>query len=913
LGTLGHPNSNHGEAGHELPKWWKPLIEEIDKFVKDRPSGQCPVLLLRREPPPEAGPHYSTAAALVAGYQDRLLAGGAGVVPHSLVDDAELRKFAGERHVEILRRISRDFNRTMPEGSGSLVQRQFDLWSTVLDAKVKDGTPKTRRSALVEELHKELGGKRSWLRSLVESVTGILPASVAKVVTDNLDGLSRRWFAFQLNRKRNWRWVRENDFIAGRNFFDIAWEVTEGRPRRRNKVLIQKLLLTALVDDLSRAAKPSVWSPWRARRKWSFVLLLPETGEPGSPTDGNDKGESPCLEFLDTLNLVLSKGEACPILVLGSTPTGELPTYVKEIPGGENAGHELRKRYSHLPRVPTGRVWVVPLEQESDVGEAGTWLAVNDRIAPRENRAGDWVRPATPFAALAVAAAAVIYFFVGHAPHCWRAPNGEMVGVTDGNDGCDLATGPYADDVRLLEQVLKKNNRDAVTGETYRTLVFFAPMTATKSQGLATPTGIQLLKGALVEQAYLNSIRAKAKVGIRILIANAGEKFVYGSRNADNPSGPDVAKAIIARRDIDKIAAVFGITQSRYDSLAAINELNDAHIPVLGIGVTGDAMVGLSPPVVSGINTPGPADIKTPVKTPYKYFQLSPPDRRVATILADFAENSPTLRARVGPGKGKSPVPVVVVYDPDDGVFSADLAAQFADQFVANHHGIVFPVAYHESGGPSTRDVASLICDKVRGTGAFILNAARSGTMFDLLSHLRDNTDCHSHPGGITIVAESPAPELISEPSRLRPFGPLTMFYVEFSLPVKGDTFTQQFDQMFADKNAYADAAAGYDAVHVLSVSMNHVLASSVNADFSADDVFLDLNAAGISLPGESGLIKLDTAHRYPPEKGFYVKELTSDGQYSVELGCGFLQSSKTAARMWGPPGGPRFPCPSDK
>jgi hypothetical protein len=117
---------------------------------------------------------------------------------------------------------------------------------------------------------------------------------------------------------------------------------------------------------------------------------------------------------------------------------------------------------------------------------------------------------------------------------------------------------------------------------------------------------------------------------------------------------------------------------------------------------------------------------------------------------------------------------------------------------------------------------------------------------------------------------------------------------------------------MFPGTNAYADAAAGYDAVHLLSNSMDHFLANSRNPDFTADDVDYDLNA-GVMLPGESGLIELGSTQKYPANKGVYINKLTSDGTLTIPMTCGNLQVGQAPATTWTEDESKPSTCPKDQ
>ncbi|MFD0070355.1 hypothetical protein, partial [Streptomyces sp. NPDC127574] len=84
----------------------------------------------------------------------------------------------------------------------------------------------------------------------------------------------------------------------------------------RDEAVVRQVLLTALVHDLARAARPPVWSVRRPRRRWPFVLLLPTVG-------GDD---SPSRRLLNSFAAVAEDVGTCPLLVLGAA-TADIPPY----------------------------------------------------------------------------------------------------------------------------------------------------------------------------------------------------------------------------------------------------------------------------------------------------------------------------------------------------------------------------------------------------------------------------------------------------------------------------------------------------------------------------------------------------------------------------------------------------------
>jgi hypothetical protein len=882
------------ESADYLPRWVHYLIEQIDRFVVRRPKGRVPALLLMREPSPETpGSADATAdgavSRLITEYLERLTdtdrqshGGRRSLVPHALIDDTTA--VAGDRaepHIDVVERVAEQFVRTMPHGSGRLRLSRFDLCRAVLDTSAGAGSSAAKERTLRDELYKRLARHPSWLADLSKALPDMIPD-----ITVPVDRVWLWVYGIWLDRGRRFRFVRDQLQISSTGFLNAALDLTREGAARRDPVLVQRVLLTALLLDLADIGTPGRLSVRRPRRQWSFVLLIASVGDPGTVP----------RTFLDTFAIVSSTIAATPVLLLGAL-TGDIPSYAVEIQADQSTHNPTGvadQVYGLYTDPPSGRtaenVFVVPLSHRPDDGVSRSWLAANRKVAPRPNRRRDRLRPFAPVIALALVAAAVFLGMVHSrgVPSCTRVATGERVGVTDGVQ-CSLASGAYAGQIRTLESAVAKQNAKVDTSRPYRSIVFFAPLSVGDRSQQAVPTGIQILRGAITQQAQLNQQILKSQMPVRLLIANAGEYFTYGSRNSGNTSGPDVAQEIIDRVHSDHIAAVVGITQSRPDSLQAVRELDSAQIPVIGTSVTGSVMVGPD--------------------SPSRYFQVSPPDVRVAAVMASFVAHSPQVRALTG-ATGTAPA-AVLVYDPSDTYFSTDLAQRFTALY--SPHGRVLTVPYSEqSNGQDSSNVADQICAQVRASHGVIVYAGRSGVMPDLFHYLQSSSTCQTR-NRIPVIAESPDPDLIADPEQTESGYPfLNLFYVAFNAPAPGDLFTSQFGAEFTGLSADADAAEGYDAVGILSGVLDSVLGNYPRADFSSNDVYSWLQSTGVSnYLGESGLISLGKDQKYPANKATYVRQLQPDGSVTTPMVCGVLPDQEDRS-AWGT-GKDRFACPVDQ
>ncbi|MFE2339015.1 ABC transporter substrate-binding protein [Streptomyces sp. NPDC059431] len=867
-------------------------------------------MLLKRDPAPPGATRASTGRTVVLGYKKRLCELDPGPVvdllPHALIEDdtpsprdtepGGTPGGATDRHVALLDAIVKQLETSMPPGAGELRLPRFHTCRAALDISVGAGTEAANRRRLRDELYAQLLLRRPLLGTLARlagATGGNFLVDIWLTLFQLLVvGLPRRVYGLWLSRRRTLRWVGSGR-PKGANFLRMALTITPFGTARDNHALVQRMLLMALLNDLSKAAAPSRFWIYRARRRWPFVLLLPEVGGEGTPV----------RQLLDTYADIARTEPPAPLMVLGGL-TGEPPSYAQTLAADPRRVTALAERVQSLyTRGSSSAVYVVPLSASDDDGPADHWLLTNPSVTVRTSGKADYVRAvATPVLALSLVAGGVYFFGAGNtgpAPSCHKVSTGEVVGVTDGRE-CPLGVKGRDDDLLALEALAAQQNDDALkSGRPYRTVVFFAPLTG--EPGDSTPVSVQSLRGALAAQNQVNG-RVGHVVQIRLLIANPGKYFAYGSQNAQ---GPDVAKEIVDRKDRDKIAAVVGINQSRPASFAAVEELSEASIPVIGSSVSGSRMVD--------------------ARSPAYYFQVSPANDRIAEVMAEFAGYSEQIGDLTTVKDGGRTA--VVVYDPDDEFFSSDLQAKFSEHYKG---GKVVTVPYHEKrNGQIVSDVARNICDEVRDSGGFILYAGRSGEMPELFDALQGSADCRKADGKqVAVLSETMDAKYIEDPAdMLKSHSMLRPFYV---MPNNSNgtaspgspysEFTSRFRDVFKDSAMpEANAAGAYDALRVASEVINQVYAQyktpqNSSAPFQPTDVYARLSNPGVKdFPGASGLLSLDSRHKYPPNKAVYVLESHMDKTVTTWMACGLLPEQPPGLdnpAAWGRPGYKR-PCPS--
>ncbi|MFJ5302386.1 hypothetical protein [Streptomyces sp. NPDC088350] len=931
-----------------LPSGFDEIVRVVDLYAADRQSGvprlrrstkrRLPALLFTRVPgaadtaasgdsPPGGA---SAPSALVRAYRKRLVRPGQGeaghlasLVPHALADEARLAcepvpedgSPAEDPYLVLLDKVARQLRDSMPDGAGSLRLGEFAVCLSVLRCQLPADAVDERVA-----MRNLLYGRHAWTFGLGAEVTRLTEdlgprkgAALLRAAAVPVALLWRWWYGVRLNHGPRRRWVAGMLGETGRSFLGAAVALREahlraraaatgearhpaaGAAAARDAAAVRQILLTALIRDLAKASRPPFWSRRRPRRPWSFVVLLPDVGAEGTPS----------RKFLDTFAAVAEDNPDCPLLVLGAANV-DVPPYVVQHTGQDGLPDPAREIAALYASGTAGRpdqaVHALTLSRTPDGGSAADRLAVRPTVRVRGGRHQGWARPIAAGTALLLVAGGGYELWpsgtrasaddnkAAPVASCQRVRTGEVVGLTDGSDGCDLAHGLYASQLRALEHTMGQQNAQVDPSKPYRTLVFFAPLSVGSQSRRTVPTGLQILRGALLAQKEVNSLNLKHQVQVRLLVANSGEYFHYGSLhglNTKNLSHTDVSRMIVDRVARDHIAAVFGLTQSRPESLQAAIELGTRGIPVLGTGVTGQPMVEDSP---------------------VSYFQLSPPDERVAQIMASFAGQSPRLHALTKPAPGHPAPAAIVVFDPDDTYFSADLKNRFTSDYATA--GPVRLVPYRESdGGSQTPAVAANVCTLVRQTNGFVLYAGRSGVMHDLFYYLQGDKNCRTHGGRVPVLAESSAPDLVLHPELMsQNYGSLALFYSQFSLPDANGPFARGFREAFG-VSTDSDAAAGYDAVKILFGVMTDI--SGTDPDFRPSSVVTFLQSPGVKdYVGESGIMTLGNGAKYPRGKEVHIREITSSGTTETDLTCGALAASKDPVTRWGP--SDRFPCPPE-
>jgi hypothetical protein len=877
-----------GEATVDYPRWSDRLIRQIDTFVARRSRAKnVPALVLTRE----VGGDVRAPAFLVREYEHRLTRGSGRSlfqVPHAVIDDAEL----SGGFIAAIDQVALRFQMTVP--SGGLRLPAFHTCRAVLDLERGTGDLRSQQKPILDGLHAGLLQRWGVLRVGARVadffgqhfLTGWLQGLVAALVV----GVPKVCYRLYL---RQWglRWVADEVNAAG--FLDASLAFCRDSEWDREDPRVRRILLRALLADLRKATTRTSYLSHRwARRRWAFVVLIPEI----------DEVNGPGRTFLGTFEELAGEVSAQALLILAAC-VGPPPDYA--VPIGADLGRPngiADKIFTLLSEGSDDPVRLISLPAEDDDAEhtARTRLATHPSVNARRDRIVDWLRPISlPFLAALSIVALVAAQRVGPVtpapppPSCITVATGERVGVTDGSQ-CSLAVaGERGDELRALEKKVATQNA-LVSGGVFRSIVLLAPLSLQNGVSDSPPTGLQVLRGAIAQQYKLNRETRQNQMPIRLLIANTGQYFQYGARNRADPSAPDVAQMIIDRQQRDQVAAVVGLTQSRPQSLQAAQELDRAGIPVIANGVTGSIMVG--------------------PKSPPRYFQISAPNQRITPVLVNFLRNSPAIQSLTSPKPH-----AVVVYDPTDTYFSTDLRNQFVRAY-RKYDSNIDEITYSEKPGVTTpTTIATAICERVAATDGIVVYLGRSGVLPNLLIAMQGaGRSCHPPLGtSIPLITESSPIEFQTEPNvTAQRFPYMSLFYVTANAPTQDyrdpyAQFTHSFADIFKPLGPDADASGGFDTVGIVTHIIEDLLPNARNSQVAPNDIYVWLTAQNaFAYPGASGVLQLGGQHKFPPDKAVYIRQIQPDGKTTTLLSCGVLPDT-TDPSHWGP--NLAFTCPRDQ
>ncbi|NEB01007.1 ABC transporter substrate-binding protein [Streptomyces sp. SID13726] len=787
------------------------FVEALDSWVT-RPSHD-------REPPVivlwdgETGPAH--AEAFVSGYGGRLtenhdgpyLAPRAVVGPQPPPDGGAAGPDLDPPRpdVEFLELLVTDWKNTMPRRTGSLRAPMFQVCLDVLGIRPAGAEPAEPATRVPRDPHR-VTAQALWTaweqRTPVLGTVGqalgsaSLPRWAAGIWTFALSWPLRAVHRWSLNRRMRWYARRVTSAgLAARDFVQAATRLRTADPEQQ-RLLRMNLLTEALFRDLSRAVAPSWFRPWRRRRAWPFVLLVPDLTGPRSSAVG---------QFLQVHRELAAQGLRPPLLIVAGRrgePTG--PAL-----GLQQAAAVLRRPENPPADSPGPGTVTVRIEDGPEQPDVARHLRLKAKATPHEvgafrAYAGWWAASALALVVLCSAG----FAFGGHVPgmdsaqdtddrpHAarpaqdpcpgTRSVGKEIVGVDTETQGCYFTV---VEDSLLHDLQDRVREQNAAVHGAHRTVVFLAPLTAdprARSEQLV-PAGVLQLQGAAAAQKTWNeqAIVNQDKPMLRILVANTG--FAFGQ-------GRPVARQIreLAAKD-DTVSAVIGITQSRQESVDAINDLGDG-MPVIGASVTGDFMA-------------------TEARN---FFHTQPTNERMAEVMARRATDRGSRKA-------------LIVYDREDR-YSQELRDDLVARLRVGRVSVEDPwfaqvPAPRPGHGSATAlglpDLADRICalHKEHGT---IFYVARGSQLPKVLAQVQ------SACGGDGTSGSSPVPVISSDVNTLIDYKPVPEWAELYKYPAVDLYYVSFSDKpVLHSPEGGSDHATGADSFRAAAAAITRAIAQS--------------------------------------------------------------------------------------
>lgn len=771
-----------------------------------------------------------TARGFLDGYHRRLsVENGAALVPHAMGAGPLLAMVAEHAtpDVELLDKLVDQLRSTIPPGAGrrwrpSLFETCHDV---ITGNAVGPGLVVDQRRQLRDHLYNAWEQRTSWLAWIqkLAAVEGVWGTVLGLVATAVFSGPSRWWFGRRLNSRLRWlgEHVTPATGIHG-DFLSHALSIVPIGPLHDNAPLRRGILVDALLRDLDRLTRRRRFFPHRRRRRWMPVLSLDCTAKQGLV----------CLDVVQSFIELTEHKSTSPLLVIAAMEPDTLESAAGPPNTVKDAVELLQKCVNNQPSVLTSRPWLpVLLTSKPEDRVAIGWLEKYRKVTPRvPGKISAWAPVAiTTVFALAATVVVTYQFAFGACTDTWTNSLGERVGLSDGTCGfTPLAQDPTGfPGLRELEGRVRANNDavDAMKDSTgaprdYRHVVFFAPLTRPErvAERTVPANALWQLQGAVNAQERLNNEATTDtnKAPIKLLLANSGDRFV---------DGPAVASAIAKkpRTGPGSIVAIIGISQSRPESLEAFEKLR-------GIAVIGSSMYGNR--MTEGHDN---------------FFMISPPNDRFATAMADWAQEH---------GLTKGYTSSVVMYDPGDRYFSADLRGSIRTRFPGKFNSLnenADVIVSEASSSADTQSPARTLCE-YSINGILPVLTGRADQLEKIFTDGDNEPACSNNR--ITMLA-----------------GPGAIVGVASGKVAKHTWLTLVYTAL-AGTAAESDEGTGYDALRAASEAIDdNAFASGGNPNAQG---VLNLLSQGFTANGRTGPIEVSKENR---------QDLTSDRVKILEAG----------------------------
>ncbi|GAA2879784.1 hypothetical protein GCM10020220_082220 [Nonomuraea rubra] len=437
----------------------------------------------------------------------------------------------------------------------------------------------------------------------------------------------------------------------------------------------------------------------------------------------------------------------------------------------------------------------------------------------------------------------------------------ECVGVAEP----DYLFAPGNEEMRQVQAVLQQQNERAAqlsegSGRPYVTLVYLAALTSSDNDTLAAAR--EGLAGVAIAQKRQNSAAGPSEPLVRILLANAGGRMQHGSR---------IARLLLRYQDGQApIVGVVGLDQSRQETVAAIQELGKAGLPMVASTLSADRLVKDSP----------------------FYFQVAPQNSRQAWMAAAFASSLA--------GKGEVTRQARVYYSHDEtDYYAANLKSRVVaglqeHQFAVEAHrftpiGTAKPGAEDRSEDPyagDPRDAGVSAC----GFDGLVYFAGRG--IPDFAEFVKGVADkCASAPP--VILGGDDVTRYVADVSLRSAVGGIGYYYESFAVapskcgqPQRHDFYTELFttfpfecEEPGPGRTLDGHAALSYDATETMITAIRRLGGMRHRVPVNSYTVWRQLGTlytadpGGHAIEGATGALDFGTnsPRQYPVDKAVLI------------------------------------------
>lgn len=782
-------------------------------------------------------------------------------VPHASVADLDEGADGHDPAATVIRQL----RQRTPDGWGRLRFPQYELFRGLIEGGQR---PNAARDRAFRRVYPNLARAGD---DPAEEVRRALPGWARAALAFFFGWVVRWWFGRRW-RRRMAGWVTRlydaipKDGRPARDVFERAeWLIRDHR---------RLVLLCAIIADLDAAYTPRL-SPWRRRRRSGFVLLLTR----------------PSATLLDRLMAAMEPAHVTVVAALDVPASG--PRTLAQ------AANAIRNRAGRVDVATTG----VPRHATADE------LASTHRCRAKTGRNGFAVLETITTATLAVAVIVTAAITIIGPPTPVPPDVTCIGGAAAAGPAVNAGSVPSPAEARRRydtdKNAIAANNRKADAkerqGYTVKTIVYIGSGVA--GETLRAPefnTVLPELSGLRIAQERLNELadaeprshqRLDGNVYIHLDVREAGTSFA---------NAPAIARQV-ARQSNDKVLGVVGLGESRHETLEAQHILEEAGLPMIGIGATSEDLQ------------------RSPL-----YRQVAWDNPREAQLAADFARKANIVADQVTPGICHPASHAIVIGDPADD-YSQTLARDFTADFRASE--LLWDGRQGTPQGSvaeSLSDMAQAVCARLadqRNGRTVIYWAGRAQRLRDFLNQAKGVSSC---PARYTVVAGD---DVTTTSTRADQFGQqfpgVTVFHAAHALgSAPPSSAGRDFKNLYLDHyhmDAWYDgwlAPLAYDALLTMAQAINEVCKGGQQAGCgrgATQNRMADGVGRSAGVPGATGnILYLDpsapnaTAKTVPIDKRFLM--IRDDGirRPVVVMECGRRAVNDVRTR-WGPGG--KFAC----